>query len=128
MRRIAHFLYLLAVLFVSLWPRQYVDAYVGHSVQSKDMWIHGVCFAGLAVMSLLTYGNRTRPGWSRLWVWVCCIALGALLELLQEQIPGVGRNGNLRDVLDDILGTTLGIWLPLAFWPKTPVKGSRYEF
>lgn len=129
MRRLLHALYVLFVLFVSLWPRQCVDAYVSRSVQSKDTWIHVACYGGLALVSLWAYGAPARKLRSRVAVWACCVLMGTVLEVLQAAVPGIHRNCNLKDGTDNALGALVGVLLPVGFWPATRKgKGIQDEF
>ncbi len=118
MRWIPHAIYTGAVAFVSLWPRVYVDTYVADSIQRKDSFIHALCFAGMTAVSLWAYGRREKPWSSRLRVWVACVVFGIVLEVLQAFVPGINRNGNLKDVLDNAWGAAFGVWLPVFLWPK----------
>ncbi len=118
MRSAVHAAYTIAVLFVSLWPRRFVDAYVADPVQRQDRWIHVACFLGLAALSLWAHGHRHAPAISRWTVLAACAALGVVLELLQETFPGIQRQGSLKDVLENVAGSLLGLGWPVRFWMR----------
>jgi len=116
-RPVIHGLGVLAIVFISLWPRSTVDAWVPDAVQSQEQWIHIGCYLFLAALSLWTYGNRKRPIPSRVITWCGCTAFGVLLEILQATLPGVNRSGNLPDALANAFGAVLGLLLPRLLWP-----------
>jgi VanZ family protein len=123
-RRILHSAYVGLVLFVSLWPRACVDAYVAEGIQRQELWIHAICFAGLAVLTLWTYGVRRVPWRSRLATWVVCTLFGALLEVLQFTLPGVNRQCTLYDMVDNAAGAAVGALLvPVGLWPRRRNEG-----
>lgn len=122
MRWIAHLCYTLAVVFVSLWPQRYVSTYVAESVQRRDLWIHWICYFGLAIASLWAYGVRSRPYASRLGVLMACILFGSALELLQEAVPGIHRQASWKDATENAAGALAGVLLPVFFWPQDREK------
>ena len=116
------FLFFVAVgcmLFMSLWPRRYVDVNVAPDVQSWDFLIHAFAYAMFASSALFAWGNRGRAWKSRGVVWVSCTAFGVLMEILQENIPGINRSCEFSDMLANALGAGVGVLLFLPwFWSR----------
>ena len=109
------------MLFMSLWPRAYVDKNVPKAIQALDFDIHTAAYLMFAAAALFAYGNRGRPWRSRVVVWGACTAFGALMEILQEVFPGINRSYQLSDMLSNTLGACAGVLLFLPrFWPRKP--------
>ena len=105
-------LWTIAILAVCWSP-----AYWFHEVERQSSWftipnfdkaIHWSIFAGFAVLWIRVATLRRRY----LWVSLAGLALAAVTELVQN-LPLIGRDGNLGDALGDILGIAAG----LAVWP-----------
>ena len=71
---------------------------------SNDKLDHLLGFGVLAAAGLLALAPARKH---QLTVGLGTLAYGALIELLQTQVPG--RSGELHDVLADALGVVLGI-------------------
>jgi VanZ family protein len=81
---------------------------VSVAVTSSDKTIHGIAYAGLAV--LLAIALHLATGRVTLWhlcgAWVALIVYGAMDEW--TQIP-VGREASVGDWLADALGAAIGL-------------------
>jgi len=117
MRRLVHATFALVLAFISLWPGRYVEAHVSCTIKAQDLSIHVVSYAVLAALTLWAYGSRLRPLSCRTIAASACSLFGALMEVLQATLPGVNRNGTVRDALHNVLGVMIGVWLPRLFWP-----------
>lgn len=123
-RRVLHAFSVFAVLFVSLWPRACVDAYVADGIQRQERWIHLGCFAALGALSAWAYGRSAVPVRSRLATWIGCTVFGLVLEVLQAVLPGVNRSGTVQDGLDNAAGAAIGVLcVPVACWPRRRNEG-----
>jgi VanZ family protein len=72
-----------------------------------DKLLHAGVYGTIA--SLLWASDVLR---SRLLVWLLVVSIGIIDELHQRLIPG--RESSLNDLLADIVGVTLGLWV--ASW------------
>jgi len=90
-------LYVLAIIVVSVVPSS------GVSLWNIDKAGHFVAYTGLAVLVCLTFGGRTQ----RILGLLGAVALGALLELVQSQVPG--RDMSLVDGLVNTFGVLIGL-------------------
>ncbi|WKZ65931.1 MAG: VanZ family protein [Flavobacteriales bacterium] len=94
-------------------PGRALPAWHWADLLSVDKAVHAGLFAVLAVLVLL--GLRAHAGGAPLsvpailWAVATCIAYGGLLELMQ-QLPALGRRGDLNDLLANTAGCGLG-WL-----------------
>lgn len=108
------------VLFLSLWPRQFVDVYISEAVQSKDRPLHAAMFFALAVATMWPYACRRRRWLSIFLIFVGCALLGGLLEWMQGAVPGINRSASMDDAMYNAIGAILGVLaLPKALWPRT---------
>jgi VanZ family protein len=107
------FAWALLILVLCLMPGRALHAWHWADLLSVDKAVHAGLFAVLAVLVLL--GLRAHAGGAPLsvpailWAVVTCIAYGGLLELMQ-QLPALGRRGDLNDLLANTAGCGLG-WL-----------------
>ncbi len=107
------FAWALLILVLCLMPGRALPAWHWADLLSVDKAVHAGLFAVLAVLVLL--GLRAHAGGAPLsvpailWAVVTCIAYGGLLELMQ-QLPALGRRGDLNDLLANTAGCGLG-WL-----------------
>ena len=69
-----------------------------------DKLVHSVIFVLFSILWLRVGSSRSRY----MWVVVGGLALGAGTELLQN-LPVVGRDGNLSDALTDVAGVLVGL-------------------
>lgn len=76
-----------------------------------DVWLHGVSFAVLGVMSMRSLRPRTIR--TALTLLVGLIVMGGAIEVVQHWIPG--RTTELSDALADGVGAAIGIVLPWSF-------------
>ncbi len=127
-RQAALGVYLGLLVFVTLWPREYVDAYVSDGIQRRHAWIHILAFAGLAVCSLWAAGRPRSTGRTRRTVWWAASLFGVLLEWLQGALPGINRTCSVVDMRNNAIGAALGVLLmPRSWWaaPEGRSEGSK---
>jgi VanZ family protein len=73
---------------------------------------------GHGALALYFAGLVAPRGWWKLFLWL--FALGVAIELAQAALP-TGRQGSSQDVIANVAGTGLGLflaWLGLARWPQ----------
>jgi len=118
LRRLAFFIAVCCVIFVSWWPREYTEVYVAETFHRNDDITHAVIYAVFATATLVAWGRREHPWKSRWWVWVSMTLFGILMEIGQETIPGVNRSLELFDIVGNAVGAFVGVMLCLPlFWP-----------
>lgn len=107
------FAWALLILVLCLMPGSALPAWHWADLLSVDKAVHAGLFAVLAVLVLLGLrvhaGGAPLPAPAILWAVVACVVYGGLLELLQ-QLPVLGRRGDLSDLLANTAGCGLG-WL-----------------
>lgn len=110
------------VTFLSLWPREGVDAAIPKEVQAYDAFVHAICYATLAASALMAFGRpETSLKW-RITAFLAAAFYGALMECLQE-LPSINRCFQWEDIACNSFGALLGALLPLCFWTHSkPVK------
>jgi VanZ family protein len=100
-------LLLLAVTALALTPAPPPQADTGW-----DKANHLLAFATLALVAELALAQCRARRW---WTAGGLLAHGALIELLQTQLPP--RSGEWADLAADAVGIVLGLWLA---WPLLP--------
>lgn len=85
--------------------------------ENADKVIHALMFGGLSTVLWWDESRRRgeRPARYRVWVVVCIVSVlfGGLIEVAQS-VMGVGRSGDVLDLVADAVGAVL---LPLLFRP-----------
>ena len=109
LRRLAFYVAVACVIFVSWWPQEYTQKYVAEVFHRNDDMVHAVIYAALAAVTLAAWGRREHPWKSRLWTWVGATLFGLLMEIGQETIPGVNRSLELSDIIGNALGALIGV-------------------
>lgn len=89
------------------------------SVTASDKMDHLLGFATLSATHMLALAPARR---SSVMAGVGMLFYGALIELLQTQVPG--RHGDLKDVMADAMGVALGIAMVtgLRWLFRTPAR------
>lgn len=110
------------VTFLSLWPREGVDASIPKDIQSFDALVHALCYATLSAAALAAFGARGAPLRWRLAAFFAGALYGILMECLQE-LPAIHRSFQWEDIACNSLGAAIGALLPTRFWTRpAPVK------
>jgi len=104
MLKIISFIYLIALVLLSLIPLSGIEA-PGNS----DKIAHFISYGGLAVLAYFI----ARSFNTRFYLFISVIVLGILLEFLQLVIPG--RSFSYLDILANISGTLFGFGLSWMF-------------
>jgi len=105
-------LWALFILVLCLMPGQALPTWEWADLLSLDKPVHAILFGVFFV--LLTTGLRRQQRWPFLREQAMVVAItvavayGALTELLQE-LPMLGRRGDLLDLAANAFGTLLGV-------------------
>lgn len=109
------------IAFLCLTPGSNLPQWQWADLLSVDKLVHMLMFGVLSY--LLARGFRDRAGNTWSMGRVLCIAglmsfaYGALMELLQD-IPGLGRNGDIVDLTANTIGAVVGVHLVHRFWSR----------
>ena len=105
------------VTFLSLWPREAVDANIPKDIQSFDALVHAICYATLSASALAAFGRRETPLRWRIAAFLAGALYGILMECLQE-LPAIRRSFQWEDIACNSFGAALGALLPIFFWTR----------
>lgn len=108
----AALLWALLILVLCLMPGQALPAWQWADLVSLDKWVHATLFCVLMVLTVRAFiaqyassALRSHPIAAAL---ALVVAYGALLELMQE-LPALGRRGDLPDLVANTLGALVGL-------------------
>lgn len=94
------------------------------NVKFIDKWVHIAMYGCTFTILWIEYAIRhKKPDYGKLfsWAWLAPIAMGGILELLQEYCTGGHRNGDWLDFAANSTGVTLAAvigLLILCFRPR----------
>lgn len=106
------FLWATIILFLTLLPTEKLPELPDWELISFSTASHAVVFCILAVLMLRGFSKQVvYPILSKKAFWICLfnsIAFGVMIEFLQT-IMGLGRQGDIMDIVSNSIGTVLGI-------------------
>jgi len=109
-RTVVAVVWTLAIMTVCWLPRDLVKQVEGESsffeIPNLDKVIHWGIFAAFSVFWLRVGERQRRNAW--VWVGLAGIGLSALTEIIQN-LPIIGRDGEMVDFLTDAVGVVLGL-------------------
>lgn len=88
-----------------------------------DKLVHIVLFAGCSCLWTLGLFRSEKKIAGGIWIFLLCLALGVLVELIQSSRWVDGRSGDFWDVIADGVGALLGLWIARLL--LTSIKKNR---
>ncbi|MGV3637936.1 MAG: VanZ family protein [Flavobacteriales bacterium] len=114
----------LLIAFLCLTPGKALPQWEWADLLSVDKVVHMLMFGALSYLLARGLKDRGHNRWSYARILVVAgsisFAYGALMELLQE-MPGLGRNGDLVDLTANTIGAVVGAYLVYRFWTRQRV-------
>ena len=80
------------------------------NIRLIDKWTHAVMYLVLGFSLIFEYLRANKKAKLKafmLWVWLLPVAMGGLIEILQEYCTGGRRSGDWLDFLADSIGSTI---------------------
>lgn len=111
----------LLIAFLCLTPGKNLPQWEWADLLSVDKLVHMLMFGVLSYLLARGLRDRTTNTWTDgrilLVAGLLSVAYGGLMELLQD-IPGLGRNGDVVDLTANTLGAVVGAWLVHRLWRR----------
>ncbi|MBX2971960.1 MAG: VanZ family protein [Flavobacteriales bacterium] len=111
----------LLIAFLCLTPGKALPQWEWADLLSVDKLVHVLMFGVLSYLLARGFRARENNAWPDAKVLVIAgvlsFAYGALMELLQD-IPGLGRNGDVVDLTANTIGAVVGAWLVHRLWQR----------
>lgn len=111
----------LIIAALCLTPGKALPSWEWADLLSVDKMIHMLMFGVLSYFFARGFRERTANTWSDgrilLIAGLLSFCYGALMEVLQE-IPGLGRHGDLVDLTANTLGAVVGALFVKRLWAK----------
>ncbi len=124
LRRAAFFVSATAAISASLIPHTTVDADIPPKVQSYELPFHVVVYFVVTLTAMVAFARRRRDSATRLDFLLAGALFGAVMEILQATLPGVGRTATLRDFFSNLLGAALAAaFVPSRWLPSRELHG-----
>ncbi len=103
------------------WVQQVEEESSWFEIPNLDKVVHWGIFVVFAVLWLRAVATR----WRYAWVALGGLALAAITELVQN-LPAIGRDGEMGDVITDLIGLAIGLAVaariePLLGWLESRV-------
>ena len=111
----------LIIAALCLTPGKAIPSWEWADLLSVDKLVHMLMFGVLSYLLARGFRDRTANTWSQSRMLVIAgllsVGYGALMEVLQE-IPGLGRHGDLVDLTANTIGAVGGAVLVRRLWMK----------
>lgn len=79
-------------------------------IVNLDKFVHVILFGICAFLwGIGLSGEKKNRDKTLFWVFLACVGLGVLVELIQETKWVIGRSGDVYDALSDAIGAFLGV-------------------
>lgn len=118
----------LLIAFLCLTPGKALPAWEWADLLSVDKLVHMLMFGVLSYLLARGLRDRSTNTWAHgrilLVAGLLSFAYGGLMELLQD-IPGLGRNGDVVDLAANTIGAVVGAWLVYRLWAKAHPSAGR---
>lgn len=114
----------LIIAALCLTPGKALPSWEWADLLSVDKLVHMLMFGALSYLIARGLRDRSVNTWSDgrilLISGLLSFSYGALMEVLQE-MPGLGRNGDLVDLTANTIGAVVGAWLVKRLWARRSV-------
>lgn len=111
----------LLIAFLCLTPGNALPQWEWADLLSVDKLVHVLMFGALSYLLARGFRERASNTWSDAKVLLIAgllsFAYGGLMELLQD-IPSLGRNGDVVDLTANTIGAVAGAFLVSRYWAR----------
>ncbi len=111
----------LLIAFLCLTPGNALPQWKWADLLSVDKLVHVLMFGALSYLLARGFRERASNTWSDAKVLLIAgllsFAYGGLMELLQD-IPSLGRNGDVVDLTANTIGAVAGAFLVSRYWAR----------